>query len=61
MTIKANTFAEECYNMNTIEELENALAEGPDACDMANWDLTEEEWEQQIKAAIKELKDDECE
>lgn len=61
MTIKSNSFAEACYNMSTIEELENALSEGPDAFDMANWNLTDEEWEHQIKAAIKELKEDECE
>lgn len=56
--IKSNTFAEACYDMNTIEELENILVNGPDKTDMKEWGLRENEWTEQIKLAINELKSD---
>jgi hypothetical protein len=54
--IESNTFAEACFNMNTIAELEQALRDGPDATDMANWNITADEWKQQIELALSELK-----
>ena len=54
--IKENTFAEACYNMNTIQELEKILKIGPDKTDMRDWSLSESEWTEQIKLAIDELK-----
>ncbi|WP_073585239.1 hypothetical protein [Vibrio quintilis] len=58
MAIQEGTFAEACYNMNSIEELENALQTGADESDMKVWNLTEDEWREQIETAIKEIKED---
>lgn len=58
MTIQEGTFAEACYNMNSIEELENALQNGADEADMNEWGITEESWREQILEAIEELKSD---
>jgi len=58
MTIEMNTFAAACYDMNSIAELEQALIDGPDATDMKEWNLSEEEWREQVEAALAELKED---
>ena len=58
MTIELNTFAAACYDMNSIAELEQALIDGPDATDMKEWNLSEEEWCEQVEAALAELKED---
>ena len=52
-----STFAEACYNMNSIAELENALQKNADQSDMKTWKLTENEWREQIILAIKMLKE----
>lgn len=58
--IQENTFAEACYNMNTIEDLREALEERRfDSTDAKAWDLTEEEYFEQIELAIKQLEADE--
>ena len=54
--IKDNTFAAACYNDNTIEELETALAGTADQTDMASWGIDENEWRDQIQSALAELK-----
>lgn len=59
MSIQTNTFAEACYNQNSIEELEQALIDGPDCKDIEVWNLTNEEWEKQVKDALAELREDE--
>lgn len=58
MNIKPNTFAAACYDQNTIAELEQALIDGPDATDMANWGITAEEWTNEINSALVALRDD---
>lgn len=58
MSIQENTFAEACYNQNSIEELEAALQGQANAADMKEWDLTEEQWREQISIALQELKED---
>ena len=58
MTIELNTFAAACYDMNSIAELEQALIDGPDSTDMKEWDLSEEEWREQVGQALAELKED---
>lgn len=58
MSIQENTFAEACYNQNSIEELEAALQGKADATDMKGWGLTEEQWREQIRIALQELKAD---
>lgn len=50
--MKLNGFAEACYE-NTIEELEYALAAGPDKTDMATWGISKNEWKAAIEAAIR--------
>jgi len=58
MSIQDNTFAAACYNDNSIAELEQALFEGPDATDMANWGLSESEWREQVEQTLAELRAD---
>lgn len=57
--IQSNTFAEACYEMNSIEELKEALTRKPDAADMKQWNLTEGEYRENIELAIKALEEDE--
>jgi len=52
MTIQNNTFAAACYDQNSIEDLVQALSNGPDATDMATWGLTEDEWREQVQLAL---------
>lgn len=54
--ITENTFAEACYNDNSIYELEQALIDGADEIDMKAWKLTETEWTEQIQLALNVLK-----
>jgi len=49
-------FRSACYNDNTIEELETALAGTADQADMASWGIDENEWRDQIQSALAELK-----
>ena len=54
-----NTFAADCYDMNSIEELETALANGPDLTDMEamiEWNLTADQWMAQIELALIALR-----
>lgn len=50
--IESGSFAEACYDQNSIAELESALAAGPDSADMSEWGLTAKEWRDQIKLAL---------
>lgn len=56
MALGVDTFAEACYNYNTIDELKSAPSNGSDKEDMANWSLSEAEWVEQIELAITALK-----
>ena len=56
--IAENTFAAACYNENSITDLETALAGVPDALDMAAWNLSVDEWRDQIEMAIAALRED---
>lgn len=56
--IENGTFAEACYNMNSIEELELALIQTADENDMKQWSLTETEWRENIELALVALKED---
>jgi hypothetical protein len=51
--IHENTFAAACYGQNSVKDLEAALANGPDAGDMREWNLTAEEWIAQVKLALE--------
>lgn len=53
MSIRSNTFAEACYNTNSIAELEAALAGPADQTDCDTWGLTKAEWREQIKIALE--------
>ena len=57
-SIANNTFAAACYDMNSVSDLEAALANGPDATDMKVWNLTSAEWTAQIELAITAKLDD---
>lgn len=58
MTIEPNTFAEACYDQNSIAELEEALVTGPDRADMTEWGLTAVEWRAQVELALREKRAD---
>lgn len=46
-------FAEACYNMNSIAELEQAFEEpNADASDLEEWGITPEEWFDAIEEAL---------
>ena len=51
--IKEGSFAEGCYDQNSISELRSALGEQPDKGDMKEWGLTESEWRKQIQIALE--------
>ena len=53
--IKENTFAEACYNHNSIEELQESLVNGADEVDMKQWELTESEWAENVQLALSAL------
>ena len=50
--IQENSFAEACYNQNSIDQLKTALNEKPDLTDCESWGITEKEWREQIKLAL---------
>ena len=50
--IESGTFAEACYDSNSIADLEEALAASPDVADMEAWGLTAAEWREQIELAL---------
>ena len=54
MTIADNTFAAACFDQNSIEELETALAGEADADDCATWRITPEEWRASVELALTE-------
>ena len=53
--IQENTFAEACFNMNSISELETALKNDADTTDMQQWNISESEYFAQIKLALTAL------
>lgn len=59
MYIKENTFAESCYNQNSIADLKSALNRDADETDMKIWALSESEYFNQIKIALTALEIDE--
>ena len=50
--IESGSFAEACYNQNSIRELEEALASAPDTVELEAWGLTADEWREQIELAL---------
>lgn len=59
--IETNTFAAACYDQNSIDELEEALAGQADATDCENWGLTPEEWRAEIELALAAKREDAAE
>lgn len=54
--IKTNnvvSFAAACYDTNTIDELKSALQSPADETDCQQWGLTEDEWKNAVKLALK--------
>ena len=54
MTIQSNTFAEACYDTNSIYELENALYSDADETDLKTWGISADEWTDSIRKALAE-------
>jgi hypothetical protein len=60
MPVPRGTFAEACYDMNTIKDLEDALQGPADHTDCQAWGISPEEWRAQIELALKaRIEDDE--
>ncbi len=57
MNIAPGTFAEACFEHNSIIELETALTGDADSSEMLYWDITAEEWVNHIKSALAALKE----
>lgn len=58
-TLKTGSFAEACYNDNTIDGLRAALAlRKADPTDCENWGITPTQWREQIKLALAAKMDD---
>ena len=56
MRIPMGSFAEACFENNTVDDLEYLLSNGiADETDCREWDLTEGEYWWNIKVAINEL------
>lgn len=51
-TIANNTFAAACYDSNTVAELEAALRGPVDENDCKEWNITPEQWREQIQLAL---------
>jgi hypothetical protein len=51
--IQDNTFAAACYDQNSVEELVQALAYGPDETDCKTWGITPSDWVEQINQALE--------
>jgi hypothetical protein len=49
-------YAAASYEQHTLQELIDALEAGPKEADMKEWNLTPEEWTEQIQLAIKKKK-----
>lgn len=50
--IEPGSFAEACYNQNSVRELEEALTSAPDTVELEIWGLTADEWREQIELAL---------
>ncbi len=56
--IESNSFAAACYDNNTIEQLQDMVAEAASvAADCHDWDITPEQRVEQIKLAIDALEE----
>lgn len=51
---RVKEFASACYDQNSIDELRTCLTDGADKSDLAEWDLTVEEWTDAVKAALSD-------
>ena len=57
MRLPMGSFAESCFEQNSIKELETILDNGIiDTTDCREWNLTEEDYLWNIKVALNELK-----
>lgn len=52
MTLADNTFAAACYDNNSVQELTDALAGPADATDCETWNITPEQWREEIQLAL---------
>ena len=50
-------FTLECYNLNSKQELEDALRYGPTQSDLDNAGLDEDDWIDAVKDAIKMIEE----
>lgn len=50
--IPSNSFAAACFDQNTVAELEEALQGAADESDCKAWNITPEQWREQIQLAL---------
>lgn len=57
--IESNTFAEACYNQNSLAELEAPHSPADaDATDCRTWGITAEQWSEAIELALQARRQD---
>ncbi len=50
--IQPDSFAEACYNQNSLTNLMDALKQSVDKSDCTAWGISEQEWRKSIEIAI---------
>ena len=51
---QARAFADACIDMNTADELIEALHDGPDEDDCRTWQITADEWRAAVATALRD-------
>lgn len=54
--LEDNTLAAACYDANTIEELDAAVAGCPDLGECQQWEITPTEWRRQVLLALRVMR-----
>jgi len=50
--IQSFSFAEGCYDNNSIRDLADGRSEGPDAIDLKTFDITADEWTEAVESVL---------
>jgi hypothetical protein len=50
--IQERSFAEGCYDTDSIRELAAARSSEPDAIDLKTWDITADEWTEAVESVL---------
>jgi hypothetical protein len=56
--LEKDSFAAYCFDNLPISDLYEKLGNKPDAAELAQWDISKEQWLEQLQLAIKMIKKD---